>query len=142
VLVGLGWIATVVAANGLVSLGTGLEVVPVQDVGPLAEPAGVAVAALAVALRSGFATSRSVLLPIEAALMAAVAQIVVPALVVLLMAGSGPAFLAAGTSATSVFTLVDALLAALGGLIVLVVVRARAAGAGTPRWPWERDDAP
>jgi hypothetical protein len=142
VLVGLGWIATVVAANGLVSLGTGLEVVPVRDTGPLAEPVGVAVAAAALALRSGFATARSALLPVEAALIAAVTQIVVPALVVVLMAGMGAAFLTAGAAATSVFTLVDALLAALGGLIVLLVVRARAAGAGTPRWPWERDEGP
>ena len=56
------------------------------------------------------------------------------------MGGSGPAFLTAGSAATSVFTLVDALLAALGGLIVLLVVRAREAGAGPPRWPWERED--
>ena len=68
-LVGLGWIATVIAANGLVSLGAGLEVVPVRDTGPLAEPVGVAVAGGAIALRSGFAMARSVLLPIEAALL-------------------------------------------------------------------------
>lgn len=139
-LVGLGWIATVVAANGLVSLGTGLEVVPIRDVGPLAEPVGVAVAAVAVAWRSGLATVRSVLLPVETALLAAVVQVVVPAAVVLLMSGTGPAFLSLGGAATSVFTLVDALLAAAGGLTVLLVVRARAAGAGPPRWPWERDD--
>ena len=45
VFVGLGWVATVVAANGLVSLGSGLEVVPVRAAGPLAEPVGVVVAA-------------------------------------------------------------------------------------------------
>lgn len=141
-LAGLGWIATVVAANGLVSLGTGLEVVPVTETGPLAEPVGVAVAALAIAVRAGFSIGSSVLLPIETALLAAVTQIVVPALVVVVMSGSGPAFLTAGHAATSVFTLVDAVLAALAGLIVLLVVRARAAGAGPPRWPWEDDDRP
>lgn len=130
------------AANGLVSLGTGLEVVPVRETGPLAEPVGVAVAALLLMLRTGVSTARSGLLPVEAALLAAVVQIVVPALVVLLMTGSGPAFLTAGRAATSVFTLTDALLAALAGLIVLLVVRARAAGAARPRWPWERDDEP
>lgn len=141
-LAGLGWIATVVAANGLVSLGTGLEVVPVTETGPLAEPVGVAVAALAIAVRAGFSMGSSVLLPIETALLAAVTQILVPALVVVVMSGSGPAFLTAGHAATSAFTLVDAVLAALAGLIVLLVVRARAAGAGPPRWPWEDDDRP
>lgn len=141
-LAGLGWIATVVAANGLVSLGTGLEVVPVSQTGPLAEPVGVAVAALVIAVRAGFSTGRTVLLPIEAALLAAVTQILVPSLVVIVMSGSGPAFLTAGRAATSVFTVVDAVLAGLAGLIVLLVVRARAAGAGPPRWPWEDDDRP
>lgn len=140
--VGLGWIATVVAANGLLSLGSGLEVVPVRGAGPLAEPAGVAIGALALAVRSGRSTARSTLLPLETALLAAVALILVPAVVALVMAGPGPAFLVLGRAATSVFTLTDVVLAAVGGLAALLVVRARAAGAGRPRWPWEDEDRP
>jgi hypothetical protein len=30
----------------------------------------------------------------------------------------------------------------VAGLIMLLVVRAQAAGARRPRWPWERDDEP
>jgi hypothetical protein len=130
----------VVAANGLVSLGTGLEVVPVGGAGPLAEPVGVAVAALVLALRAARSTARSALLPLETALLAAVALILVPAFVALLMGGSGAGFLTLGRAATSVFTLTDLLLAAVAGLVVLLVVRARAAGAGRPRWPWEGPD--
>jgi hypothetical protein len=140
VFVGLGWIATVVAANGLVSLGTGLEVVPVRGAGPLAEPFGVAVGALALALRSAFSTARSALLPLETALIAALAVILVPAAVAVTGGGAGPAFLTLGRAATSVFTLADVVLAALAGLVVLLVVRARAAGAGPLRWPWEDED--
>ena len=140
--VGLGWVATVVAANGLVSLGSGLEVVPVRAAGPLAEPVGVLVAALAIAVRSALSTARSTLLPLETALIAAVALIVVPGVVALLTAGAGPGLLTLGRSATSVFTLTDVVLAALAGLVVLLVVRARVAGAGRPRWPWEDDEQP
>jgi hypothetical protein len=142
VFVGLGWIATVVAANGLVSLGSGLEVLPVRGAGPLAEPVGVVIGALALALRSGRSTARSTLLPLETALIAAVALIVVPSVVALVMGGPGAAFLTLGRSATSVFTLADLVLGALAGLVVLLVVRARAAGAGRPRWPWEDDGEP
>lgn len=140
--VGLGWVATVVAANGLVSLGSGLEVVPVRAAGPLAEPIGVVVAALAIAVRSALSTARSTLLPVETALIAAVSLIVVPGVVALLTAGAGPGLLTLGRSATSVFTLADVVLAALAGLVVLLVVRARGAGAGRPRWPWEDDEQP
>lgn len=140
--VGLGWIATVVAANGLVSLATGLEVVPSRGAGPLAEPVGVAVAAIALAVRVALSTSRSALLPLETAVLAAAALLLVPAVVALPTGGAGPAFLTLGHAATSVFTLADVLLAALGGLVALLVVRARAAGAGPPRWPWEDRDAP
>ncbi|MGT2425935.1 hypothetical protein [Amnibacterium kyonggiense] len=107
--------------------------------GPLAEPVGVAVAAGAIALRIARSTSRSVLLPVETALLGAVLVILVPALVALLDGGAGAAFLVLGESSTSPFTLADALLAAVAGLIALVVVRAKAAGAGRPRWPWERE---
>jgi hypothetical protein len=142
VFVGLGWIATVVAANGLVSLGSGLEVVPVGGAGPLAEPVGVVVAALGVAVRCARSRPRSALLPLETALIAALALIVVPAVVALTTGGVGTALLTLGRSATSVFTLTDAALAALAGFVVLLVVRARSAGAGRPRWPWEDDDQP
>jgi hypothetical protein len=131
----------VVAANGLISVGTGLEVMPVAGAGPLAVPLAVALATLLIGLRAGFSTARSVLLPLETALIAAVTLLVVPALVAVLT-GPGDAFLTLGRAALSVFTLVDVVLAALAGLVVLLVVRARAAGAGRPRWPWERDDEP
>ncbi|MBW4042764.1 MAG: hypothetical protein HIU86_11695 [Acidobacteria bacterium] len=141
-LIGLGWVACVVAANGFVSLATDLEVVPLAAAGPLAEPLGVAVTALAISPRMARSTARSVALPIETALIAALALIVVPAAVALVMGGGGAAFLELGHGATSVFTLTDALLAALAGLVTLLVVRARAAGAGRPQWPWEHDDQP
>ncbi|WP_375389753.1 hypothetical protein [uncultured Amnibacterium sp.] len=123
------------------SLGTGLEVVPVAGAGPVAEPAAVALATLLVAARSARATARSALLPLETGLLAAVLLIVVPAAVALLT-GPGEAVLTLGRAATSVFTAVDAVLAAAAGFIVLLVVRARAAGAGRPRWPWEDRDEP
>lgn len=140
VLVGLGWVACVIAADGFVSLATDLDVMPIGGAGPLAEPVGIAIAAILVGTRAGRSTARSVLLPLETALLAAAALIVLPAAVALVMTGPGPAFLALGTGATSAFTLAGALLAALAGLVVLLVVRARAAGAGRPRWPWEDDD--
>lgn len=141
-LLGLGWIACVVAANGFVSLATDLEVVPVAGAGPLAEPVAVAVAALVITPRMARSSVRSAVLPVETALLAALALILVPAAVALVMGGAGAAFLELGSSATSVFTVTDALLAAVAGLIALLVVRARAAGAGRPRWPWEDDDRP
>jgi hypothetical protein len=141
-LIGLGWVACVVAANGFVSLATDLEVVPLAAAGPLAEPVAVAVAALAVGWRTARSTARSAALPLETALLAALALIVLPAVVALVMSGAGAAFLELGHAATSVFTLADALLAALAGLIALLVVRARAAGAGRPRWPWEDERRP
>jgi hypothetical protein len=115
--------------------------VPVRGAGPLAEPLGVAITALAIGLRIGRSTARSVLLPVETGLLAAVALILVPGAVALLT-GPGEAFRTVGAAATAPFTLVDALLAALAGLIALLVVRARAAGAGRPRWPWEERDGP
>jgi hypothetical protein len=137
-----GWIAFAVAANGLISLATGLEVVPEGSAGPLAEPVGVAVAAVALAFATGFSTGRSVLLPLETALIAAAALILVTAFVGVLFGGAGAGFITLGRAATSVFTLADVLLAAVAGLIVLLVVRGRAAGAGSPRWPWEDDERP
>jgi hypothetical protein len=132
----------VVAANGLVSVGSGLEVVPVRAAGPLAEPVGVVVAALAIAVRSARSTARSTLLPLETALLAAVALILVPGAVALASGGAGTGLVTIGRSATSVFTLTDVVLAALAGLVVLLLVRARVAGAGRPRWPWEDDEEP
>jgi hypothetical protein len=142
VLLGLGWVACVVAANGFVSLATDLEVVPLTAAGPLAEPVGVALVALAIAPRMARSTARSVVLPVETALIAALGLILVPAVVALVMGGPGAGFLEIGQAATSLFTLTDALLAAVAGLVALLVVRARAAGAGRPRWPWEDDDRP
>lgn len=139
-LVGVGWIASVVAANGLVSLATGLEVVPDRGAGPLAEPVGIAAAAVAIMVRSGLSTVRAALLPLETALIAAVALTAVPALVAVLFGGLGAAFITLGRAATSPFSAADVLLAALAGLVVLLIVRARAAGAARPRWPWEDDD--
>ena len=141
ILVAVGWAASVVAANGLISLGAGLEVVPEAGAGPLAEPVAVAVATVLIAVRSGRSIARSALLPLETALLGAAALIVVPAAVAL-VTGPGEAFVTLGRAATSVFTAVAVVLGALAGLIVLLVTRARAAGAGTPRWPWEDGDRP
>ena len=124
-LFGLGWIAFVIAADGFVSLAADLEVMPIGGAGPLAEPAGITVAALLLGVRMARSTGRSVLLPLEAALLAAVALIVVPAVVALVMGGPGPSFLTLGSGATSLFTLAGVLLAALAGLLVLLVVRAQ-----------------
>lgn len=127
------------AANGFVSLGTDTDVIAVPGAGPLAEPVGVAVAAVVMMLRIARSTARSVLLPVETALLVAVLVIAVPALVALIVGGAGAAFLVLGEASTSPYTLADALLAAAAGLIALLVVRAKAAGAGRPRWPWERE---
>lgn len=140
VLVAAAWVATVVAGNGMTSVATGLEVMPVAQAGPLAEPVGVAVAALLIAVRIGFSTARSVLLPVELLFIAAICAILGPAGIALVASDPGAAFLTAGEAATSAFTVVDALLAAISGLIALLLVRARDAGAGRPRWPWEDDD--
>jgi len=143
VLIALGWGAAVVAANGFISLFTDLEPDPLHDAGPLVLPVGV-VAALAVLLLRLLRTdARAGWLPLECGVLAYLVQLVVGALVYLLVRASpadGLLWLAA--QAVGPFQIADALLAAVAGLIMLLVIRAQAAGAQRPRWPWERDDPP
>ena len=133
------WAAAVVAANGFVSLLTGAEVLPVVEAGPLAVPVGIALAGVLIAVRAARATAASVLLPVELLLLGWVVPLAGAALVALL-SGVGPALLTLAGLATSPFLLADSVLAAVAGIVVLLLVRAADAGAGRPRWPWERDD--
>ena len=133
------WVAAVVAANGFVSLLTGAEVLPVVEAGPLAVPVGVALAAAAMALCAARATAASVLLPVELLLLGYAVPLVGAALVAA-FSGIGPALRTLGALATSPFLLAEAVLAAVAGIVVLLLVRAADAGAGRPRWPWEGDD--
>lgn len=135
------WVAAVVAANGFVSLLTGAEVLPVAAAGPLALPVGVLLAAVLMALRAARSTAASVLLPLELLLIGYLVPVLGAALVALL-AGPGPALLTAGGLAVSGFAIADGVLAAITGLVVLLLVRAADAGAGRPRWPWEDRDEP
>jgi hypothetical protein len=141
VLVALGWGAAVVAANGLVSLFTGLEVDPLRNAGPLVVPAAVVAALVALLVRLLRAHDRSGWLPLECGVLVYLVQLAVGALVYLLIRGSlADGVLWIATQAASPFQLTDVGLALVAGLIMLLVVRAQAAGARRPRWPWERDD--
>jgi hypothetical protein len=143
-LVALGWGALVVASNGFVSLYTGQEVVPLSGAGPLVAPVAIAVALLALLLL--FARTRSsatTWLPLYAGAVAYLAIVLVGALVYLIGHGSAAeGLLYLASAAASTFTIVDAVLAVLAGLVFTLILRARAAGAHRPRWPWERDDEP
>ncbi|MGN6743396.1 MAG: DUF6121 family protein [Amnibacterium sp.] len=143
VLVALGWGAAVVAANGFVSLFTGLEVVPLGDAGPLVLPLGVAAALVALLIRLLRVHDRTAWLPLECGALAYLVQLLVGALVFLIVRGSAAdGLLWVATEAASPFQITDAVLAVVAGLIMLLVVRAQAAGAERPRWPWERDEPP
>lgn len=135
------WVAAVIALNGFISLLTGAEVLPVPAAGPLALPVGVAAAAVLIAVRAARSTASSVLLPVETLLIGYLVPVVGAALVALL---SGPeaALLTAARLAVSWFAVGDALLAAVAGLVVLLLTRAAGAGASRPRWPWEDRDDP
>jgi hypothetical protein len=143
VLVALGWGAAVVAANGFVSLFTGLEVDPLRNAGPLVVPVAVVAALVALLVRLLRGHDRSGWLPIECAAIVYLVQLAVGALVYLLIRGSiADGVLWVATQAASPFQITDVVLALVAGLIMLLVVRAQAAGARRPRWPWERDDEP
>ncbi|MFD1721170.1 hypothetical protein [Amnibacterium endophyticum] len=130
-----------IAANGFISLFTGAEVLPVPQAGPLALPVGVALAAVLLAVRAARATASSVLLPLELLLIGYLVPVVGAALVALLSGPEG-ALLTAGRLAISWFSVAAAVLAAIEGLVVLLLVRAADAGADRPRWPWEGRDEP
>ncbi len=130
-----------IAGNGFVSLLTGLEVVPVTAAGPLAEPIGVAVAGVLIAVRAARTPTTARLLPVECLLIAYLGVVLVPSLVTL-VGGGGAAMVLLARTATGPFAIVDALLAAVLGLILTALARARDAGAGRPRWPWEEDGDP
>lgn len=136
----MAWVAAVVAGNGFVSLITALEVVPVGEAGPLAEPIGLLLAAVFIAVRASRSTATSALLPVECLLGGYLLPLAGAAVVTLLAAGPPAALRLAASLALSPFAVVAAVLAGVTGLVVLLLVRARDAGAGRPRWPWERDD--
>lgn len=141
VLVALGWGAAVVAADGLVSLFTGLEVDPLRNAGPLVVPAAVVAALVALLVRLLRGNDRTGWLALECGVIVYLVQLVVGALVYLLIRGSlADGVLWIATQAASPFQLTDVALALVAGLIMMLVVRAQAAGASRPRWPWERDD--
>lgn len=140
VLATAAWVAAVVAANGFISLFTGLEVVPVAGAGPLAEPIGVALAAVLIAIRASRSTTASTLLPVECLLVGYLVPLLGAGFVALVSGGVEAAILLVGRTALTPFPITAALLAGATGLVVLLLVRARDAGAGRPRWPWERDD--
>jgi hypothetical protein len=143
-LVVLGWGAFVVAANGFISLYTGLEVVPLAGAGPLVAPVAVAVALLALlVLFARTRSSRTTWLPLYAGALAYLVMVLVGAFLYLIGHGSAAeGLLYLASAASSLFTIVDALLAVVAGLVFMLILRARAAGAHRPRWPWERDDEP
>ena len=141
VLVALGWGAAVVAANGFVSLLADLEVDPLADAGPLVVPIAVLVALVALLVRLLRVQDRTAWLPLECGVLVYLVQLLVGALVYLVVRGSpADGLLWIATQAASPFQITDAALALVAGLIMLLVLRAQAAGARRPRWPWERDD--
>jgi hypothetical protein len=143
VLVALGWGAAVVAANGFVSLLTGLEVNPLRDAGPLVVPVAVTAALAVLLVRLLRVHDRTGWLPLECGVLVYLVQLVVGAVVyALLRASIADGLLWVATEAASPFQIADAALALLAGLIMLLVLRAQAAGAERPRWPWERNDDP
>src|SRR4051812_24096826 len=143
VLVALGWGAVVVAANGLLSLATGLEPDPLKNAGPLVVPVAVVAALIALLVRLLRARDRTAWLPLECGVLVYLVLVIVGSIVYWLVRGQlADALLWLATAAASPFTIMDALLAVLAGLIMLLVLRAQAAGAGRPRWPWERNDDP
>ena len=138
-LVAIAWASTVIAADGFLSLLLDTEVVPLRDAGPLVGPIAllVAVAALLALL---LARTRTVTgwLALECAVVAYLSLVLAGAAAYGVVRGSAAgALVYAGGTATSVFTMVATVLAAVAGLVQLLVVRARASGAGRPRWPWE-----
>jgi hypothetical protein len=143
-LVVIGCGALVVAVNGIISLLTGLEVVPLQSAGPLVGPFAIGLALLALlALLGGTRAGGSGWLPLLAAVVVYLVIVIGGAVADLLGRGSAAeGLLYLASAAASPFTIADALLAALAGLVFVLLVRARNAGAGRPRWPWERSDEP
>ena len=143
-LVVLGWGALVVAANGFVSLYTGQEVVPLSDAGPLVGPVAIGVALLALLLLfARTRSSRTTWLPLIAGALAYLVIVLVGAVGYLMARGAlADGLLYLASSASSLFTIADAVLAAVAGLVFVLLLRARAAGAHRPRWPWERPDEP
>lgn len=140
VLATAAWVAAVVAGNGFVSLFTGREVVPVAAAGPLAEPIGVLIAAVLIAVRASRSTATSTLLPVECLLLGYLVPLVGAGLVALVAGGLQPAVLLVGRTALAPFSILAGVLAGATALVVLLLVRARDAGAGRPRWPWEGRD--
>jgi hypothetical protein len=136
------WAACVVAADGLLSLALDVEAVPAHGIGPLVVPAATIVALLVVVavLLRGVPRERAWPVPLAAAVGAYLALILIGAVGRAVEAGPAAALVYAAAASTNVFTLVPAALAAVAGFALVLIARATSAGAGRPRWPWERDD--
>jgi hypothetical protein len=135
------WAACVVAADGLLSLVLDVEAVPAPGVGALVVPAAtiVALLVLAAVLLRGVPRDRAWPVPVGAAVGAYLALLLAGAAARAIETGPAAAVVYAAGASTNVFTLVPAALAAVAGFALVLVARATAAGAGRPRWPWERD---
>lgn len=139
------WAACVVAFDGLLSLALDVEAVPAEGVGPFVVPVATlaAIPAVLLPLLAGAPRARAWPVPVRCGLAAVLALVLVGAVVRLLETGSpAAAFVYAAASATNVFTLGPAALAAVAGFLFVLAARAQAAGAERPRWPWERREEP
>jgi chromate transport protein ChrA len=88
-------------------------------------------------------SSRTTWLPLIAGALAYLVIVLVGAIGYLMARGAlADGLLYLASSASSLFTIADAVLAAVAGLVFVLLLRARAAGAHRPRWPWERPDEP
>ena len=142
-LVAIAWVASVVAANGLLSLLLNVEVIPEAGAGPLVGPLAVLAAFLVlIALLSRRVPPRpSLLLPLECLLLVPLTLVLIGTIGYGMARGTpAAALIFASRSITSIFTLAAALLAGAAGLVFVVLVGAARAGAQRPRWPWEREE--
>jgi hypothetical protein len=136
------WAACVVAMDGVLSLLLDVEAVPARGIGPLVVPAATIVALVVVVLvlLHGVPRDRAWPVPVGAAGGAYLALLLAGAVARAAEAGPAAAVVYAAAAATSLFTLLPAALAGVAGFVLVLVARATSAGAGRPRWPWERED--
>ena len=136
------WAACVVAADGLLSLLLDVEAVPARGIGPLVVPAATIVALVVVVLvlLRGVPRERAWPVPVAAAVGAYLALLLAGAAARAVESGPAAALVYAAASATNLFTLLPAGLAGVAGFALVLIARARSAGAPQPRWPWERED--
>lgn len=132
-----------IASDGVLSLLLDIDVVPERGAGSLVGPAMVAAATLALLARLllGIARGRRTLLPVETLFGTYLVLLGVGAIAYAVVRGdAAAALLFAAQSSVSAFVLLPALLAGVAGLVFASILRAQDLGAGTPRWPWERNE--